>query len=301
MTDQSALSDAQIRRLLEHRARRADATGLLEAISTEIAGNPQRAARSEVRLIGWALGAAAAAVLAVAGVAFLRGPSGPGEVRNVPTPPPSATPSATADPSVRPLAPAGLEAPTLEAGTWSTVAFDPAITFTVPADRWSSGLDLPQQVYLRAHLPGAPVDEFDAWTIYRIEDVWVEPCGSGEFGDTRPWTEGAAAFFGWLQAQSSLDLGTPAEVTVLGRPALQIELEVPPGAYSECAEGYLPIAPVEGSPGGGAAIPRIGQRFRMAAVDVDGRTLLVVAFGSPERWDALVAAAYQVLATLEFQ
>ena len=304
MTEQRALTDDQIRRLLEHRAQRADATGLVESIAAEIAGHQQQTSRFDARLVGWALGAAAAAVLVVAGAAYLmRGPTGPGELPIFPTPPPSATPSApgSAGASARPLAPAGLDAPPLEAGNWSTVAFDPGITFTVPADRWSSGLDLPQQVYLRAHLPDASADEFNAWTVVRLQDVFTDPCGLGSAGDTAPWADGTDAFFTWLQEQSPVDLGRPLDTTVLGRPAKQIELAIPPDAFSECADGYLPFGTIEGGPSGEIALPRIGQRFRMAAVDDDGRTLLVLTFGSPDRWDALVAATDQVLATLEFQ
>jgi hypothetical protein len=303
MTEQNALSDAQIRRLLEQRARRADMTGLLAEITGQISGEPQHRTTIRASALGWVAGLATAAVLLLAvGALLFRGPTGPSgpPASTSPSPTPSPEASGSARPG-QPLAPAGLDAPPLDAGTWSTVAFDPGITFTVPADRWSSGLDLPQQVYLRAHLPGAPADEFDAWTIVRLKDVYTDPCGLGGAGATEPWTDGADTFFTWLQEQSPVDLGTPIDATVLGRPAKVIELEVPPDAFAECADGYLPIATVEAGPSGQVAIPRIGQRFRMAAVDDGGRTLLVLTFGAPERWDALVAATDQVLATLEFQ
>jgi hypothetical protein len=319
MTDQNALSEAQIRRLLEFRATRANATGLFDDISAEIAGNPHRAARSDARPMTWVLGAAAAAVLAVAGAAFLlRGPSEPGAEPIGPTPSPSLSPSpdagtaegaASATPVAssptpsrpRPLAPAGLEAPTMDAGTWSSVAFDPGVTFTVPSDRWAAGLDLPQQVYLRAHLPGAPAEEIDAWTIFRVEDVYIDPCALGAAGGTRQWDEGTDAFFDWLAEESPLDLGAPYDLMLAGRPARAIDLVIPQFAFTgDCQDGYLPIGTVAGG-GGQIAIPRNGFHFQMAAIDDDGRTLLMVTWARPEHWDAMTAATDQMLATLEFQ
>jgi hypothetical protein len=309
MTERDALSDDQIRRLLEMRARRADRTGLVEAISAEVAGEPQRSWHVDFRALGWVAAVAAVVVIAVGGAALLpRGPSGTGSVGGSASP--SALPSASESssptmaspaPTGQPLAPAGLDAPPMAAGRWSTVAFRPGVSFTVPAGRWSPGLDLPQQVYLRAHLLAAPTDEIDAVTIVRLEDVYDDPCGQGPSGRTKPWSGGADAFIQWLQERSPVDLGSVSHATVLGKPALQIELEVPAGAYSTCSEGYLPIGEIAGGPSGQIAIPRIGQRFRLSTVDVDGGTLLILTFGSPQRWDALVAAADQVLATVQFQ
>ena len=45
------------------------------------------------------------------------------------------------------------------------------------------------------------------------------------------------------------------------------------------------------------SLPRYGQRFRLAALDSGPDTLLILTFGSPDRWDALLAATDQVLAT----
>ena len=49
MTERHALSDDQIRRLLELRARRADRTGLVEAISAEVAGGISGSAKTSIR------------------------------------------------------------------------------------------------------------------------------------------------------------------------------------------------------------------------------------------------------------
>ena len=136
-----------------------DPAGLLESITTRVATTPQGRTRPLVQAATWLAVAAAVVVLSFAAFVLIRpatsnvgGPS--------PSPAPSASASTTSstgiDRSARPIGPTGLDAPPLGAGSWASVAFTPAVEFTVPADRWSAGLDLPQQLFLRAHLPGAP-------------------------------------------------------------------------------------------------------------------------------------------------
>ena len=303
MTDHPNATDALIRTLVEARARRATSDGLLDAISARVATTSQGPRWVMGRPSTWLAVAAAVVVIAV-GTAGLLGRGRIGGVGSSPTPPspgatvlPSSSPSRT--PSAEPIGPAGLDSPPLAAGSWTTVAFRPAVAFTVPAGRWSAGLDLPQQLFLRAHLPGAPADEIDAVTIVRIDAVYTDPCGLGSSGGTRPWPRpGDPSLVVWLARESPVDLGRIAATTVLGRAGEEVEREVPAGAYATCAERYLPIAPIEGGPSGRLAIPQIGQRFRLAVAEIDGQTIVVLTFGAPSRWDALVAATDQLLSTI---
>jgi len=253
-----------------------------------------------------ALSSAAAVTLAVLLLANLFGPGrGPGSVPSQASPSPTtppAGPSLTLGPSLGTLSAGGLDAPALAAGSWQTLAFEPRLTFTVPPGLWSPGLDLPQQLFLRAHLPGAPADEVDAVTIVRLNRVFSDPCGRGEAGPVRAWTEppGGGAFFDWLARESPLELGPVGTVDVLGRPARQIELLMPEGAFASCADGRLPIAEVSGGPSEVLSLPQVGQRFRLAALELDGGTYLGLTFATPSRWGALVAATDQLLGTFEF-
>jgi len=188
------------------------------------------------------------------------------------------------------------------ARTAETLAFKPTIRFTVPAGIWRPGLDLDQQLFLRAELPGMPADEIDAMPIVRLVNVFVEPCTQGEAA-ARPWDEppGGEAFMRWLGQQTDVDLGPVGTLTAFGRPAQQVVATLPLDAFSDCAEGFLPIGEVFGGPSGIIALPRQGQRFRLTAFDLAGSTYLFLTFGAPERWDELVVATDQLVGTLEFE
>lgn len=192
----------------------------------------------------------------------------------------------------------GIDGPVMEGGTWETRTFDHPFTFKVDDDLWVPGADLPRQFYLRARMPGAPPNEFDALTLVSLQNVYVDPCERGELGGTRPWdpTGGPQAFFDWLQESSPIDFGTPREAIVLGRQGLELEFTMPD--MSECAGGFMPITDVGRQTSFATGMPR--QPTRYGVTTVNGQTVLVVTWADDAaRWEAVKAAADEVLASVE--
>lgn len=221
-------------------------------------------------------------------IAFRAGPSDPAG---------NASPSPSSTPTIGTIVSGGIEAPALPAGRWQTAAFEPTVRFTVPADLWAAGVDIPRQLWLRAYLPGAPESDFDAMTLLNIQNLYVDPCALGA-ARTEAWdpARGPAGFLDWLETAMASDLGPRTPVTMLGGSGLQVEYTQPDMAH--CTGGFMPITDNgRSSPFG---TPPAGVVMRFAILDLDGATILVGTWTSdPDRRDALWAAADAVLASLE--
>ena len=300
MSHEVPLTDDLIRAMLERRASGVPVGRLVHDVARQIESVPQRRVNQPrgFRWFGQLALAASIGAIVVLGAVLLRPATTPAPgVGASPSPAPSSvlTPAA----SVRTIVDVGLDGPVMDGGVWQTLVFGLPFRFTVEDALWVPGADLPRQFYLRARLPDAPRDEFDALTLVALQNVYVDPCQRGDVGGTRLWdpSGGPQAFFDWLDENSPVDFGTPRPATVLGRPGLELEFTMPD--LSECAVGFLPITDVGRPTSFSTGFP--GQLTRYGVTTVNGQTVLVVTWtDDPTRWEAVKAEADEVLATIEF-
>ena len=276
-------TDERIAALLERRAASATTGGLLDEIVAEVERMPITPAPTS--MVPWSAVVMAAAVLLAVALGLPR--LGVGDD-------PTASPSPA---EARPVVASGIDGPPLPAGRWRSTAYEPAVEFTVPAGIWTAGVDIPRQLWLRAHLPGAPVDEFDALTVLTVTNVYVDPCERGA-EETQSWTDpNPDALLDWIEANTGQDLGPRRTVTVVGHRAVEVEFTA--RDPSECLDEFVPItdngrlSPFSTSPA--------GQRVRYAVTTVDGFAVLIGTWtDDPARWGQVRAAADEVLASMEF-
>ena len=289
MTKQHAPIDDLIRELLERRAAAAQPDGLLDEIVRTAASTPQFPRGGAWSF--WtpptslsALAGVAAIVIAIVGVVIAA--------------PRFLGPGATGSPDLLPaIAAAGINAPTLPAGRYRTVGFEPQLTFEVPDHLWAPGFDVARQVWLRAHLPGVADSSFDEFTLVTIVNVYVDACARGT-AETVAWdpSSGPDAFLDWLEDQLGVGLGPRMAVTLLGSDGVSVEFRA--SDTSECAGGYLALTDT------GQPVPftvfSAGTTVRYAVITLRGQTVLVAtATTGPPRRDAVWAAADAVLESIE--
>jgi len=303
MSGQLILSDDVIRKMLEQRAAEAPVGALLADITSEVWRTPQTSdvGGGNLRWFGQLALAASLAAIVVFAVVILEpgAPRGPGVGGTDPATAAPGTASPSASAAVRTMVSVGIDGPVMEGGDWRTLTFEHPFRFSVADALWVPGADLPRQFYLRARLPGAPRDEFDAVTLVSIQNVYVGPCEQGEDAGTDPWdpSAGPQAFFDWLEESSPVDFGMPRPATVLGRQGLELEFTMPD--LSACAFGFMPITDVGRPTSFATGFP--GQLTRYAVTTVNGQTVLVVTWtDDPGRWEAVKSAADELLATIEF-
>ena len=193
---------------------------------------------------------AAALVLVVAGLAYgslNRGP-GPAASGQSPSSPPS---MATTQPSssIRPSSGAGIPHGPL-AGTYTTTAFKPAVTFTI-AGGWSNQHELAD--YLGMWM-GDPNHEI---TIGRVD------------GDPIVYARPNPMF----------TIGTPTAITIGGLPAKEVSLVLSPDAGKGNNAGAFPLAPYADSSTDGKVPLRIafsGSTCRVIWLQVGGKQVVIL-------------------------
>jgi hypothetical protein len=304
MTTSNATTESLIREMLERRASRGEVGGLLSRVVREAAETPQRRSqrgailtRPAPRTASLTFASLVVAVAVVAVIALRPAILGPGA-----SPTPTATqpgPSATAaggpspTPQIRTITAVGVFGPPLEAGTWRSASYEPTVRFTVPADTWAAGVDIPRQLWLQGYLPGAREDDIEAVTLLTVQNVYVEPCLRGPV-QTEPWdpTLGPEGFLDWLETETGSTMGPRTPITVLGEEGLEVEFTGPD--VSHCADGFLAITDNGRSSPFGTS-PE-GVRTRYAVITLLGQTVLVGTWTTdPARRDAVWEAADAVI------
>lgn len=307
MTAQIPTTDMLIHEMLERRASRGQVAGLLSRIVREAEQTPQRGGglrgaiqvRSVARTGSLAFVTVAVAVAILTVIVFRPVLDEPGAT---PTPIPSPagpsptvlTPSPT--PGIRTISAVGPFGPPLEGGTWRSASYEPTVRFTVPADTWAAGVDIPRQLWLQGYLPGAAGDEIEAVNLLTVQNVYVEPCAQGAV-QTEPWDPalGPAGFLDWIEAEGDFDMGPRTPLTVLGQEGLGVEFIGPD--LSACEGGFLAITDNGRSEPYGS--PPEGVLTRYAAITLLGQTVLVGTWTTdPARRDIVWEAADAVLASI---
>jgi class 3 adenylate cyclase len=159
----------------------------------------------------------------------------------------------------------------LPIGTYTSVAFQPALTFTISTLDWSASADTPDAFgLLRASEPLGGVQ------FLRVGDISEGPCtGAGEGPQGTP---PAAEIVAKLQGLTEfLTVTTPQQVKVGGLSGQLVEITVSQSALAAC--GGLAGAPQDVSLfTAGAQVwgATPGERFRLIAVDVGDKPVTIL-------------------------
>lgn len=201
----------------------------------------------------------------------------------------SAAPAPTAAPAT--------PATALPAGTYTSVAFAPAVTFTLP-DGW--------------------IKAADTATYFALYPAGNDLAGVHLFRDPRPASQAetcpttaepgvgtlSSELSAWIRERPGLDVSPPRMVTVGGLRGVELDVRIRSGWAVSCpfANG-VPTAPLfVGSDGGLRWVVAGSERLRLSLLDVPGGGTVVVdidAFAD-DQWDPLLAAARPIVASMQF-
>lgn len=187
--------------------------------------------------------------------------------------------------------------PALAAGTYTSRAFQPAVTFTVP-DGW--------------------FNPSDSANFFSLQPVANQLIGIHLFRDPLPASQDpscpttsepgvgstSVAFVTWLRSLPGLSVGPPQIVTIGGLRGTQVDVALADGWTQSCpfANG-LPTVPLFVSADGQLRWVAVGtERLRLAFLDVPGGGTVVVDIDAFDGayWDQLLAAAIPIVNSFDF-
>jgi hypothetical protein len=194
--------------------------------------------------------------------------------------------STQASPTAKPLAP----------GTYTSVAFNPAVTFTVPAG-WEKPDD--QAVYLLLSPLGDPDNGIH---------LFAHPSALSQASDCPASAQpgvGASSLelIAWIRSLKGLTVTSPALASIAGLPATSIDISIAPGWATSCpfANG-IPTMPLLYNAPGLRWVVAGGEVLRLYFVDVPGAGLVIVDLDSfnGTGFQGLLSAAAPVVKSLKF-
>ncbi|HEV8403281.1 MAG TPA: hypothetical protein VGQ31_09620 [Candidatus Limnocylindrales bacterium] len=240
------------------------------------------------------IGVVAVVLAAVVGVGLMTGPVDvPGGVA-------SPSPAAVGGcPS-----PSGSGTPPITGPCRYTAALQPRVEIQIPPG-WTIATDSVAELSLRAPIAGSGSREVGTLTIGALDNVAVDTCvAPGDAGKTRPWApatpaEGPQDLMSWIDNGSGIPHSPPAPVTIDGRAGLQTDVSPGIGSLRSCGGiGFLAKL------GADDRSLRVGENeaIRLAAIEVDGRTI-VVATHVPRAvlLDAFAATADPIVRSISFR
>jgi hypothetical protein len=273
---------------------------VLDAVLDQLPATPQRRPARPARRIPAmsALAkfeiAAAAVLVAIVGLFFLRG-SGAREVGNVPpaavvSPSPSKVASSglPVAPDHGPIDPGRYEVPWPTGGLMTLVVPE---GWTANAPRMIKNGNTPTEVVLAAYLPGGR---------YEVTDVYADACRSD--GTLEPVGATLDDLVAALDAQEGTDVVTTTFTTgsTVGR---RMEIRETPGLdRSECRYGSTGALPIWANEIGASRFTLAPGGFWAVAYafDVDGSRVVLAATFGPEATDEDVAEVDAIVESLEF-
>ena len=238
------------------------------------------------------LGAAAALVVAVVGLAGFASRGGPvgqggpspgpsGAASSAPTP----LPSGVSYTNGGPLG-VGSGAESGKAGTYETLLFRPTLRFTVPA-RWSVSNLVNTFVGGGEALNGIPIGN-GTGVIVVTTPTSVDPPAPGDSGTAVP-----ADLISWLAADPQLSVTVrPTPITIGGFAGQEVEGSLATGARLDPVDGFY--RPVDWLP----LLPR--HHFRIAVIRVGGQQVIVATVANADAFEAFRAVADTVIGSFEF-
>jgi hypothetical protein len=186
----------------------------------------------------------------------------------------------------------------LPAGTHTSSAFQPAVTFTVP-DGWVLAADAADYLQLRP----AGQDVLGMHLFRGVSALSQDPSCPVE---AEPGVgTSSIELVSWIRGLDGLSVSSPAMVTVGGLLGSSIDVAIRDGWTQSCsfAEG-LPTVPLLVDPGTGLRwVIAGGERLRLYVLDLpDGGTLIVdVDDFDGLQFDQLLSAALPIVKSLKFE
>lgn len=185
----------------------------------------------------------------------------------------------------------------LAAGTYTSTAFAPAVTYAVPGG-WENPSDSAAYMLLR------PLgDEYNGIHFFH------DPAALSQAADCPAAAEpgvGASSLelVAWIRGRKGLVVGTPALVTVAGLPATSIDVGIAAGWTTSCpfANGSPTVPLFFGKETELRWIVAGDERLRLYFVDVPNRGLVVVDLDSFDGtgMDGLLSGASPIMKSLKF-
>jgi hypothetical protein len=158
----------------------------------------------------------------------------------------------------------------LPAGTYSSVNFQPAVTFTVP-DGWVLSQDAARYLALQ------PVAN-DALGLYLFRDPSAASQDTSCAAAPEAGVGGTSAeLVAWIAQRPGLAVSTPALATIAGVPGLTVDVSLRPDWTQSCpfANG-VPAVPLFNSPNVDHWVVVGSERLRLYLLDLAGGGTLVV-------------------------
>ncbi len=187
--------------------------------------------------------------------------------------------------------------PLLPAGTHTTVAFQPATTYTVP-DGWVNRADIADYFSVTP-----AIDENNGVHLFHNAQALSQDAACPAAAQPGVGTS-AAALAAWIGSLKGLNVSPPAMATVSGLPATRIDVSILASWTQTCpfANG-LPVVPLLYRPGTSLGWWLAGsEKLRLFLVDVPGQGTVIVdldSFDGAGFGDLLTAGA-GIVKSLQF-
>jgi hypothetical protein len=186
--------------------------------------------------------------------------------------------------------------PPLQPGTYTTVSFQPAVTFTVPAG-WVLETDTP--LYATLHPAGNDLIGIHLFKDARAasQDSSCPASADASVGTT------SSQLAKWISERPGLTVSTPAMATVGGLPGLSIDVAIRPDWTASCPfAGGQPAVPLLNSPAIDHWVVVGNEQLRLYLLDlVEGGTVIVDldAFDGAQ-FETLLKASGGILRSMKF-
>jgi len=185
----------------------------------------------------------------------------------------------------------------LAPGTYTSVAFRPAVTFTVPAG-WENPEDSAGYMIVR------PLgDEVNGIHFFAAPTALSQAAACPTSAEPNVGTS-SVQLIAWIRSLKGLTVGTPGLATVGGLPATSLDISIAPGWTTSCSfANGLPTVPLLFV--GAASLGWVvygTERLRLYFVDVPNAGFVVVNVDSSDGtgFGALLSAAAPVIKSLKF-
>jgi len=200
--------------------------------------------------------------------------------------------------SSAPPAATGPVSSTLPAGTYTSAAFQPPVTFTVP-DGWELVTD--SAGYLELRPAGSEVTG-----IYLFRDVVAASQDPACPTAAEPGIGSTSTdLVLWIRSLAGLTASTPAMVTVGGLRGTSLDIGIVPGWTASCpfANGLPTVALLVGETSGLRWVVAGDERLRLYILDLPGGGTVIVDVDAFDGtlMDPLLSAAAPIVKSLQFQ
>jgi hypothetical protein len=191
----------------------------------------------------------------------------------------------------------GSTASALSAGTHTSTAFQPAVTFTVP-DGWELVTD--SAPYLQIRPAGSEVDGIHLFrdAVAASQDAACPATPEPGVGST------STELVAWLRERPGLVVGTPALATVGGLRGVAVDVAIKDGWTVSCpfADGNPTVPLITNETAGYHWVIVGNERLRLYVLDLPGGGTVIVDVDAYDgtQYDALIKSAAPIVRSMQF-